>query len=301
MLKKQLLQSKTKIDSGHERVILVYTTGDQNRFRFGGFIMLAQFQSLYPNGSIISELVQIFQGKYIVRVSVQIEGITRATAMAAAETVEVAEDLARDRALVVLGIQQEDAPKIDPNDLQETTDVIDSQWLADRHLKVSPHPSIELEDDIHSKSTSIGYNKNNNQFLSQDFSVPILKEQPTDTLVASTDNFSSKQVENPLLNPPLLENPISNVTPFIPRSYHHQEETQLAGTKEGKKHQEPINLSDVIAKTDVEMQRLGWTQEQGRDYLKKTYSKQSRRFLSEVELLDFLRYLETQPDQLPGF
>jgi hypothetical protein len=264
--------------------------------------MLAQFQSLYPKGSIISELVQIFQGKYIVRVSVQIEGITRATAMAAAETVEVAEDLARDRALVVLGIQQEDTPKICPDDLQKTTDVIDSQWLADRHLKVSPHPSIELEDDIHSKNTSISYNKNNNQFLSQDFSVPIPKEQPmTDTLVASTDNFSSKQVENPLLNPPLLENPISNVTPFIPRSYHHQEETQPLGTKERKNHQEPIDLSDVIAKTDVEIERLGWTKEQGRDYLKKTYRKQSRSLLSEVELLDFLRYLETQPDQLPGF
>ncbi len=66
--------------------------------------MLAQFQSLYPNGSLISELVQIFQGKYIVRASVQIEGETRATGMAAAETVEAAEDQARTRALIVLGI-----------------------------------------------------------------------------------------------------------------------------------------------------------------------------------------------------
>ena len=66
--------------------------------------MLAQFQSLYPNGCIISELVQIFQGKYIVRVSLQIEGITRITAMAGAETIEVAEDQARERALIVLGI-----------------------------------------------------------------------------------------------------------------------------------------------------------------------------------------------------
>lgn len=66
--------------------------------------MLAQFQSLYPKGNLISELLQIFQGKYIVRASVQIEGVTRATGMAAAETVEVAEDQARIRALMVLGI-----------------------------------------------------------------------------------------------------------------------------------------------------------------------------------------------------
>ncbi|MEA5566480.1 hypothetical protein VB693_13645, partial [Anabaena sp. UHCC 0399] len=66
--------------------------------------MLAQFQSLYPNGSLVSELVQIFQGKYIVRASVQIEGVIRATGMASAESVEVAEDKARTRALMVLGI-----------------------------------------------------------------------------------------------------------------------------------------------------------------------------------------------------
>ena len=67
--------------------------------------MLAQFQNLYPNGSIISELIEIFQGKYIVRVSIQLEGITRATAIAGAETVEAAEDQARNRALTVLGIK----------------------------------------------------------------------------------------------------------------------------------------------------------------------------------------------------
>lgn len=68
-------------------------------------MMLAQFQNLYPNGSIISELIEIFQGKYIVRVSIQIEGIIRATGIAGAETVEAAEDQARIRALTVLGIK----------------------------------------------------------------------------------------------------------------------------------------------------------------------------------------------------
>ncbi len=66
--------------------------------------MLAQFQSLYPQGSLISELVQIYHGSYIVRASVQIEGVTRATGMAAAETLEEAEDRARTRALMILGI-----------------------------------------------------------------------------------------------------------------------------------------------------------------------------------------------------
>ncbi|ACC84504.1 hypothetical protein Npun_R6220 [Nostoc punctiforme PCC 73102] len=58
---------------------------------------------------------------------------------------------------------------------------------------------------------------------------------------------------------------------------------------------EPVNFAKVIAQTDVEMQRLGWTIGQGREHLKKTYSKRSRTLLTEVELLEFLQYLESQP------
>ncbi|MEH1817910.1 MAG: hypothetical protein V7L31_02235 [Nostoc sp.] len=33
---------------------------------------------------------------------------------------------------------------------------------------------------------------------------------------------------------------------------------------------ETVNFSEVIFQTDVEMQRLGWTPEHGREHLKKT-------------------------------
>lgn len=54
--------------------------------------MFAQFQASYPTGGLISELLTIYQGKFVVRVLVQVEGITRATGIAAAETPELAED-----------------------------------------------------------------------------------------------------------------------------------------------------------------------------------------------------------------
>jgi hypothetical protein len=57
--------------------------------------MLAQFQIRYPTGSLVSELVTIDRGKYLVKASIQIEGVIRATGMAAADTVEQAEDQAR--------------------------------------------------------------------------------------------------------------------------------------------------------------------------------------------------------------
>ncbi|HEY9624254.1 MAG TPA: hypothetical protein V6C78_28115 [Crinalium sp.] len=56
-----------------------------------------------------------------------------------------------------------------------------------------------------------------------------------------------------------------------------------------------VDLSDVIAQTDVELARLGWSRTQGREHLKRTYGKRSRQELDEVELYDFLSYLEAQP------
>ncbi|WP_445631009.1 hypothetical protein [Nostoc sp. DSM 114167] len=63
----------------------------------------------------------------------------------------------------------------------------------------------------------------------------------------------------------------------------------------------PADLSDVIAKTDVEIQRLGWTPEQGREHLIKTYGKRGRTLLTEEELHEFLKYLQSQPDPRAGF
>ncbi|MDZ7964017.1 MAG: hypothetical protein RM368_03430 [Nostoc sp. DedSLP03] len=63
----------------------------------------------------------------------------------------------------------------------------------------------------------------------------------------------------------------------------------------------PADLSDVIAKTDVEIQRLGWTPEQGREHLIETYGKRGRTLLTEEELHGFLKYLQSQPNPIAGF
>ncbi|MHC5857401.1 hypothetical protein [Nostoc sp.] len=63
----------------------------------------------------------------------------------------------------------------------------------------------------------------------------------------------------------------------------------------------PADLSDVIAKTDVEIQRLGWTPERGREHLIKVYGKRGRTLLTEEELHEFLKYLQSQPNPIAGF
>jgi hypothetical protein len=57
----------------------------------------------------------------------------------------------------------------------------------------------------------------------------------------------------------------------------------------------PEDLSNEITQTKVEMERLGWTNDQGREYLMRTFGKKSRHQLSPSELRQFLLYLQSQP------
>ncbi|OYE02952.1 hypothetical protein [Nostoc sp. 'Peltigera membranacea cyanobiont' 232] len=52
------------------------------------------------------------------------------------------------------------------------------------------------------------------------------------------------------------------------------------------------NFRDLMNKTDAEMQRLGWTVDQGREHLVRYYGVRSRSLLTEQELDDFLLYLQ---------
>ena len=239
-------------------------------------IMLAQFQNLYPNGSIISELIEIFQGKYIVRVSIQLEGITKATGMAGAETVEAAEDQARDRAFTVLGIKN-----------------LPVEATKSASPSVTPPP---IKPTLQESKPLPPVSNTNTQI----YTPPVIEEkiEKIDTQVTKPEIFPHEEPDYP----PLVELPPSNVTPFTPRSYTSYEDTGVqSAIGKNKRRNEPVNLSDVIAQTDVEIERLGWTPEQGKDYLVKTYSKRGRSLLSEEELRNFLTYLKSQPDPIAGF
>ncbi len=66
--------------------------------------MFEQFRSLYPAGCLLSEVVQVYKNKFVIRAMVIIYGVTRATGIGYDVRVNVAEDMARARALMVLGI-----------------------------------------------------------------------------------------------------------------------------------------------------------------------------------------------------
>ncbi|AKG23303.1 hypothetical protein [Calothrix sp. 336/3] len=259
--------------------------------------MLAQFQSLYPHASLISELLEIHHGKYIVRVTVQIEGVARATGLAAADTIEVAEDNARNRALMVLNLHPKSEPlsivppstnstKIDSRELEQNISKNSTTAKKSSHSVAAIPGTTVISTPMDSPMDSYNSDINSSIPYPEDLDFPLIPE----------DNSEIS---------PLPEISAPNITPF-PQRKPSEEVTPAPSTKK-KKKAEPLDLSDVIAKTDVHIQRLGWTKEQGREHLKQAYGKLGRTLLSEEELLDFLKYLETQPtpitpvDPLAGF
>jgi hypothetical protein len=57
---------------------------------------------------------------------------------------------------------------------------------------------------------------------------------------------------------------------------------------------EPLDLTPLFLQIEDEMDRIGWTKEQGRSHLKRAYNKRSRQQLTDEELVDFLAHLKTQ-------
>ncbi len=262
-------------------------------------MILAQFQSLYPAGSLMTELLQIDHGQYIVRATVQIEGVIRSTGMAAAITVEEAEDRARERALMVLGM---------PSASSSSEDV-PVKPVTSTSIQTPAEDEEAIVQEVKTAKSKKAASKTKSKVVDT-------TSQPAELQTPAPLEIVKETTSNPVeeSQPALADIDISatNITPFPQRGTEPPSEpaTTKKTTTNKRKKNEPINQSDDIAKISVEMQRLGWTMEQGRDYLIKTYNKRSRHLLSEEELRSFLEYLESQPtptdmlsdiDPLAGF
>lgn len=60
-----------------------------------------------------------------------------------------------------------------------------------------------------------------------------------------------------------------------------------------------INRDFLLAQTEQEMIRMGWSAKDGKQHLEQTYGKKSRHFLTDDELIEFSAYLQAQPTPVP--
>jgi hypothetical protein len=242
-------------------------------------------------GSLTSELLNIHEGKFIVKASIQVGGSTLATGLSAAPSIEQAEDQARARALVILGIDGQpyttQAHIVNP-ELERSASQSRARLSAPatEFLPLAEAPfqrSVEVDWSIADRAAR-AFQSPEQQQLSW------LNQEPEPEPEADMPRLSGRPQGQEM--PPSTFS--SSQSSFVPqqdsRSRSSKDRRDRAATLAA-----PVDLSDIIAHTDIELKRLGWTNAQGRRYLEQTYGKRSRQHLSDTELMEFVDYLKTQP------
>ncbi|WP_267383793.1 hypothetical protein [Cyanobacterium sp. uoEpiScrs1] len=283
--------------------------------------MLTKFRILYPQGSIVGELVTINHGQYIVRVLIKAGSVTLGTGLAGANTIEEAEDIARNRALKLLKL---DSVSLEPNNLNtfQTQDNHNSSTIS---MKIKAHspssyskvPTTEVIDTIDSekllaeslteetKSKSSSHslsisdiNKIVNEPIEEIFPKPWLTKAES----TSFDDKLSEPMEKESLSSSQVQETFISTSEIGKMSTSTTTISQVASEVSSSEKEsslttieEPLEFSEIIGRSNIEMKRLGWTKMQGREYLIQTYGKRSRQVLSDEELLEFLDYLESLP------
>lgn len=278
-------------------------------------IELAKFRQRYPQGSLVGELVDIDRGTYIVRVSIQVENIVLATGLAAAERVETAEDTARSRAIAALVldnsstiVEANSTPKIETqaaDKVADLTPVLDSSTKA-----------IEIEPSGANFNNGSGENKNiiNLADYPTEKTTPIDatndKKEPTSSTKSQPQPTPKPEADEALMPDQLVTTP-DNSTKNSGNLFEGTQQTETtveqlleegaeisasdSNSPASSDNLEERNFIEIKQKTDIEIKRLGWTRDDGREFLKSRYGKRSRLHLTDEQLLEFLHYLENQP------
>ncbi|NJP09296.1 MAG: hypothetical protein HC866_07245 [Leptolyngbyaceae cyanobacterium RU_5_1] len=287
--------------------------------------LFTQLQTRFPCSTLVTELVQVYEGSFVVRALVQSGGVTLATGMAAAASVELAEDQARLRVLSIFGIPSVPADAAAPS-LRPlgTNGHLSSKSSSPSEIGGSispgnissipglPLPSIEnflIEEPVlpllTEPDTSLSPLPTPDYSVNQTHSAPDA-DPPTHFVVADTFD-SEEDVFLPDYEPSLPELPLPELSTAVTVSDRSSTADlpnfnvpKVDKPSKSSKVIEPgtdelDDLSSLIALTDVEMDRIGWTKQEGRQYLKQTYSKSTRQSLTFDELLDFLNYLRARP------
>lgn len=280
--------------------------------------MLAKFRRRYPQGSLVSELVKIDRGTYIVKAIVQIDGVVLATALAGADTVENAEDAAQERAIANLFL---DSPLSSNSSNSKTLSKADDSQLVSP-TKAKPVDEPLVQQKFPNEAKIVNFSKPQSEISSQGLVPPETTHTPVTVdynSVSPTDAMTDKslgeppktqpkveveQIENPVQSAPISSNLFGDTyTAEIPEEVSLSDKSVVATTPETDvittSEMEAMDFNEIKQKTDIEIKRLSWTKDQGKEFLMSHYGKRSRLHLTDEQLLEFLRYLEQLPSPTP--
>ncbi len=212
--------------------------------------MVHTFRERYPTGGILTDLLRVEQGLFVVRAEIRVDDRTiLATGLAAAADLEEAEERAIERAFEHLATQNRGRNGWNPEPSERSIERVTDRSVESGRSRRSMNGSFQ--------GTEAGSSLSLSENLSEEF----------DTLDLGGAKDHSPQRLNSL-NKSFVEPSVS------------------------------IDLSELIAQTNVEMKRIGWMAKQGQDYLQRTFGKRSRQQLDDEELAEFLEFLKNQPTQM---
>lgn len=266
--------------------------------------------------ALVSEFIMVDHGKYLVKVCIQSNNLILGTGLAAAETVEKAEDQARQRAIASLDlakkltistpsknlpVREENLASVSPSTptmvtrpstasktevTPKSSPVLETEITILNHPPVVPEHKYQATSEVHlpEQFTIINPPETTNLDASS-------TDKQTIISIPDEDHLPSLSEIEPITSPPELElsstaqDVITEDTPLLNNLTNEQpEKTATSAT---------MDFSQIINQTTIELKRLGWSQEDGKKYLLATYGKKSRHLLSDEELIEFLNYLQT--------
>jgi hypothetical protein len=255
--------------------------------------MFEQFRQQYPQGCISSDLVQIHENHYVVRVAIQADGIPLAAALAINTDLVVAQDQATARALAILGIKEQSTP-VTSISLPLVATAIDPTET----MPILPLPSPKLPEvppTIPAEYPPEFYDQSEESTLEIEeetsFSAADLEEEDLPVALEPESQTEPEVVEETVAVPVVAKAGRSTskkaaVEPQpIPQSEVHT--TPLSSDP-------PLTVTDMIPLINMELKRLGWSKDQGRDYMVKLYNKRASALLSDEELFGLLQHLQAE-------
>jgi hypothetical protein len=291
--------------------------------------MFDQFWQQYPQGSILSDLVQIHKDLYVVKVTLSSSGQPLVATLAAADRLETAESMARERAMQILGCEEAvvalppetiSVPEVrletisQPEPISTSVPAIAAQPSCPEPLgmRIDQENSVVVEPDnletiADPLTTAIEPDE-----------LPVASEQIDDeSAPLPSTNLSMESLSSNGSTPAHLEMvtvapmlPASEVSP-TPQISEESMVTTPAKTRSKKAPAPPVesppatpnddaaplSVTDIIPLINMELKRLNWSREQGRDYMVSLYNKRASSLLSDEELFGLLQHLQDEPGE----
>ena len=296
--------------------------------------VLQLLRSQYPTGCLSADLIQVVQDQFVVQAKVHIEGVSIVTALASANTVEVAEDRARTRALEALGLSTTlslNALNVAINTglntgLSSTVslmpEMLKPETVTSEPIAPEAMTLDTVEPDVEPKITKTSTKRKAKA------TAPIAEVLTTDEVEEPTIAVLelmpiAEVVPEITIEPPTIDPVVDSIGTIDASSGDSSEDSieseSFEVTFEGGEYEYTfeeesipetapvftppavtpmdlgLNLADAIAQIGGEIDRIGWTKKQGSGYLQDTYGKRTRAELTEAELFAFLAYLKSLP------